>query len=97
MGLSRTDDAALTAALAGCGCPEDLARACRAALETLEASGDVQDADRSFREFALAFAALAGISARASPPPLDVVVTTRTNRATATCTAPNCAGHRVRA
>ena len=31
-----------------------------------------------------------------APPQLDVVVTTRTNRAAATCTAPNCAGHRAR-
>jgi len=30
-------------------------------------------------------------------PRLDVVVMSRTNRATATCDAPNCAGHRVRA
>jgi hypothetical protein len=77
MDRSLTDDAVLAAALAGC--PEDLALACQAALKTLEASGDVPDADRSFREFALAFAALAGVSARA------------------TCTAPNCVGHRVRA
>jgi hypothetical protein len=28
---------------------------------------------------------------------LDVVVTSRTNRAEATCDAPNCAGHRTRA
>jgi hypothetical protein len=31
------------------------------------------------------------------PPRLDVVVTSRTNRAPATCDAPNCAGHRTRA
>ena len=30
-------------------------------------------------------------------PRLGVVVTSRTNRATATCDTPNCAGHRVRA
>ena len=30
-------------------------------------------------------------------PRLDVVVMSRTNRAAATCDAPNCAGHRVRA
>jgi hypothetical protein len=79
---SLIDDAALA------GRPKDLALAYRAALKALEASGDVRDADRSLRELAIAFATVAGI---------DVVVTTRTNRATATCNAPNCAGHRERA
>jgi hypothetical protein len=92
---SLTDDVGLAAALAGR--PQDLALACRAALKALEESGDLRDADRSLRELAIAFAAVAGIAGRPSHPRLDVVLTTRTNRATATCDAPNCAGHRVRA
>jgi len=98
---SLTNGAGLAAALAGR--PEDLALACRAALKALEDSGDVRDADQSLRVLAIAFAAIADIAdiadiaVRRSHPRLDVVLTTRTYRATATCNAPNCAGHRVRA
>jgi hypothetical protein len=44
------------------------------------------------REIAIALTDLAGGAGR-----LDVVVTSRSNRAEATCDAPNCAGHRTRA
>jgi hypothetical protein len=87
---TATDDGRLTAALAGR--PEDFAVACRAALEDIERSRDGFDAERAFREIAIAFTDLAGGAGR-----LDVVVTNRTNRAPATCDAPNCAGHRTRA
>lgn len=73
------------AALLG-GRPEEAAAACRAALEALEGAGAVADADRALRELAVAL-----------HPRIDVIVTTRTNRAPAACDAPNCAGHRVRA
>jgi hypothetical protein len=62
------------------------AAACRAALRALERAGAVRDADRSLREIAGAL-----------HPRLDVTITSRTNRAPATCDAPNCVGHRVRA
>ena len=62
------------------------AAACRAALKALESAGAVRDADRGLHEIA-----------NALHPRLDVTVTTRTNRSPATCDAPNCAGHRVRA
>jgi hypothetical protein len=83
-------DAGLAAALAGR--PEDFAVACRAALEDLERRGHGIDAERALRRIAIALGDLAGTPAR-----LDVVVTSRTNRASATCDAPNCAGHRARA
>jgi hypothetical protein len=84
-----TDDVGLAAALAGR--PRDFAVACRAALEDLERSGGGIDAEQAFREIATALGALAGGGR------LDAVLTSRTNRATATCDAPNCAGHRTRA
>jgi hypothetical protein len=71
----------LTQALAGW--PEDFAVACREALQDIDGS----DADRASRQIELADPA--GGAARR-----DVVVT---NRARATCDAPNCAGHRTRA
>jgi hypothetical protein len=87
---AATDDLGLAAALAGR--PQDFAIACQTALEDLERRGDGIDAGQALREIAVALADLAG-----SPARLDVVVTTRSNRATAACDAPNCAGHRTRA
>jgi hypothetical protein len=84
------DDAGLVTALTGR--PQDFAVACRAALEDIERSRDGFDAERAFREIAIAFTDLARGAGR-----LDVVVTDRTNRAPAKCDAPNCAGHRTRA
>jgi hypothetical protein len=68
------------------GRPEEAAAACRAALKALEGAGAVRDADRALREIATAL-----------QPRLDVTITSRTNQAPATCDAPNCAGHRLRA
>jgi hypothetical protein len=84
-----TDDAGLVAALTG---PQDFAIACRAALEDIERSRDDFDAERALREIAIALTDLAGGAGR-----LDVVVTSRSNRAEATCDAPNCTSHRTRA
>jgi hypothetical protein len=85
-----TDDAGLVAALTAR--PQDFAAACRAALEDIERSRDGFDAERALREIAIALTDLAGGTGR-----LDVVVTTRSNRAPATCDAPNCTSHRTRA
>jgi hypothetical protein len=73
--------AALATALAGR--PEDFAAACRAALEHLERSGEVVDAQRALRDIAIAFA---------DPPAVG-----RSDWLQARCQAPNCAGHRTRA
>ena len=73
------------AALLG-GRTAEAASASRAALEALEGAGVVDDAERALRAFASAL-----------HPRLNVTVTSRTNRSTATCDAPNCAGHRTRA
>lgn len=76
---------AAVAALLG-GRPEEAAAASRAALKALEGASAIRDADHALREIA-----------NALQPRLDVTITSRTNRAPASCDAPNCAGHRVRA
>jgi hypothetical protein len=83
---ARQDALAAAALHALDGRPREAAAACRAALEALESAGAVDDADRALRAIASAL-----------HPWLDVTVTSRTNRALATCDAPNCVGHRTRA
>ena len=68
------------------GRPAEAAAESRAAFKALERAGAVRDAERALHELA-----------HAMHPHLDVTVTSRTNRATATCDVPNCAGHRMRA
>ena len=62
---------------------ERLALACRTALAALEAARDPREAAPALRDLAVALAELG--------------ITPATQAGRATCTAPNCVGHRTRA